>query len=1603
MKIRATVAAILVVIGIGIVCVCRQTQTRKPSAGVPSAPAVATQDAAAVAPRAATVTSPAATALTLSATNQTPTVRGTRPYVLVSAGFVNKAFLSAVERLGAKTVAHLDAKRVLVEADEASVRRLSADARIDSLSERLPSAKVDATLAKRIADGAKTVETTVVALSEADREGLMARVAAAGGELLAGCLTSANSFVARLPTESVVALAARGEVQWLEAFERPRFQNDLAVNEKMMNILPIWKSATNSDGLSGAGQIVSTSDSGIDTGDLSTMHADLKQQVVGIKVVDGCYDYDADGHGTHTAGSIVGDGTKSGGQIRGSAWGAKLYAWFCGGKDGYVYTPSSVADLFRPDQSTHPAYIHSASWGSDRAGAYTDECRNIDQYIWQNPDFLPVFSAGNEGRYGACTIGSPASSKNVLAVGATQSERSGHDRGWGNGNPEATALFSSRGPCKDGRIKPDVATPGVGILSTRANGIDYSYGNYNDFYAYDSGTSMACPLTAGAVALVREWLLRRDEFSDEAEKRPTAALMKAVIMGGAKGVTKPDNNQGWGRVDIRETLYPEDCAVKLVDRIPFSDGTNLIWVVETTNAAPLDVQLVWVDYPGSPSGTQTLVNDLDLTVEAILDGGVSVWYGNGGASADRKNNAESVRIESAVPSRYVISVDGTRIAHDYTEGGAAALYIRGAFDPAAEPPAPRLVQIKERDLGYRSLVRALAEVADGETVEILAPVTLDKPVTLDVNCTITATNANVDACAVNCLDKTGLTVSAGKRVLFTNVALTNAASVTVAAGGTVALSGAVELGSVTASDATGIELAGEISRNVVVRSPNMQVGEPFGKWTCDFAKASACAMLFENASDDELGGTVQADSNDLIWGAAVVPDAAAAVRLTGDGTSRNFRSLRTLFKYVTNDAEIAVLKDCVLSAPAPVTNAIALVGGSPSLKLTVEKDGGFVVVDGKLSVSNLTLTGETTAALFSVGDYKARRDGELCLGEGVTVREIVGNANGAHGGVVCLWRGRVTLCEGAQILDCVSAGDGGGGIYAYGKDSTVALEGGLIARCSAVKWGGGVCAEGSSQVEISGGTVVKGNRIQQGREDDIYSCKKLRVVGPVTSGAKAIGVEVDGATGSGDAFATYDGLALDDPAKSAAAFFNTVNADVGPLADSAAETFVWDPAAVDRTTDEDHANVRVVYPDATTNYYVALDIAFSDLKGDCRVELMHGIHDLDGDLEVNNSVILTTDPSLDECTLLDRIRGTITVRAGATLTLTNLCVSGCYVDGWDWTVNDDKRLIFVDGGSLVLEKDGGISEFDGNGSRDASAVVVYRGSFTMKDGSYVKGCWNNYVDTLKDVDTGTGGGVLLDGGSTANLLGGEIRNCCATYGGGLALCNKSTAYVSGNVLVTGNTDLEGNRNDLLVEDLSTLVLSAPLGEGAAIGRVIGYQADTNLAAVVTDWTNRWTADELAKDAAKFFSNDFSGARGVAVTNGSSSALVVWSGSVAREDRSYVAPDGETYYVVGELPDPEPKYATPEPIAFTSIVRGATSVTLAFTNAVRWCNYRVFATDTLEGGFVLTNATGEVIVDDITNFQWKAENGPVEMTFPATDDQRFWKVMAFPGEIPSEAD
>src|SRR5262249_42409430 len=94
-----------------------------------------------------------------------------------------------------------------------------------------------------------------------------------------------------------------------------------------------------------------------------------------------------------------------------------------------------------------------------------------------NQEMVIVFAAGNAGP-NAGSVGSPATAKNVISVGAAENVRSLAPANGGNdplGNdgcsiPDAAAnsgnditSFSSRGPCTDGRIKPDLVAPGTHI------------------------------------------------------------------------------------------------------------------------------------------------------------------------------------------------------------------------------------------------------------------------------------------------------------------------------------------------------------------------------------------------------------------------------------------------------------------------------------------------------------------------------------------------------------------------------------------------------------------------------------------------------------------------------------------------------------------------------------------------------------------------------------------------------------------------------------------------------------------------------------------------------------------------------------------------------------------------------------------------------------------------------------------------------------------------------------------------------------------------------------------------------------------------------------
>lgn len=581
-------------------------------------------------------------------------VRGTCVYAVQCASPVSSALRHKASVLGARVIGFIPQNALLVEASPAAVRGLLKAGDFSAALAYLPADKMQSGLTGGC--------VTVVPLAESDRKGLEEYIADEGGSVIEFGPSRQGSFRAEVSDVLLAKLAGRGDVRWLERYVPPKFSNDYATADT--GVRRTW----DPHGLTGAGQVIASADSGLDTGDTRTLHADFTNRVTKIVDLGGYTTADYCGHGTHTAGTIAGDGTMSDGQYRGVAYEAKLYVQACGDTSGSVSIhfnrASSYASIFAGGVSSG-AYIHSDSWGSDAHGAYNDFCAGLDEVVWKNPELLVVVACGNAGP-DRQTIGSPAAAKNALTVGNAMSSRSTTGK-------LTISESSSRGPCADGRIKPEIVAPGTFIVSTRSSQSKTAAYGDNSSYTMMSGTSMATPHVAGCAALVRQWLVERQGFDGT---RPTAALLKAVLTGGADN-PEPNDNYGWGMVSLEETLFPSNREVRLVDRVPFETGNSIAYGVTVTNAAPLDVQLAWIDCPGDISAAQALVNDLDLVVSNRTTG--SVWYGNGIVGGDRTNTVESVRIPFAETGSYSVIVRGESVPYGREEGGAAALYIRGAF------------------------------------------------------------------------------------------------------------------------------------------------------------------------------------------------------------------------------------------------------------------------------------------------------------------------------------------------------------------------------------------------------------------------------------------------------------------------------------------------------------------------------------------------------------------------------------------------------------------------------------------------------------------------------------------------------------------------------------------------------------------------------------------------------------------------------------------------------------------------------------------------------------------------------------------------------------
>ena len=340
-------------------------------------------------------------------------------------------------------------------------------------------------------------------------------------------------------------------------------------------------------------------------------------------------------HGIHTSGTVGGGGLKDV-KNRGMAPRSTIISqWF---SDIITNTPVYVTDYNMI--ATNNSYT-SADAGCPGNGVYDVLSNYTDAQMKNFETVLHVFSAGNDGTYTCAPY--PASygtvktgfqsAKNVITVGAMNQADYG------------IAWFSSRGPVKDGRIKPEIVANGVLMLSTTPSNL----------YGTNNGTSMSGPVVAGAVTVVNESYRKQNGGAT-----PRAALIKALLCNAAEdlGNPGPDYTFGFGMLNARRAVEAIEANRYFISSTPSSYNITV-----PAGARSLKVMLYWADPAAAPNAVNTLVNDLDLTV---TDAFTNTWLPlvlnpnnvtlTAVQGADHTNNIEQVVINNPVAGNYSMNV-----------------------------------------------------------------------------------------------------------------------------------------------------------------------------------------------------------------------------------------------------------------------------------------------------------------------------------------------------------------------------------------------------------------------------------------------------------------------------------------------------------------------------------------------------------------------------------------------------------------------------------------------------------------------------------------------------------------------------------------------------------------------------------------------------------------------------------------------------------------------------------------------------------------------------------------------------------------------------------
>ncbi|MCQ6281900.1 S8 family peptidase [Bacillus sp. EB600] len=262
----------------------------------------------------------------------------------------------------------------------------------------------------------------------------------------------------------------------------------------------------NNTSLTGKGVTIAIVDTGI------YPHQDLSGRIIGFKdfIKNKTAPYDDNGHGTHCAGDAAGNGAASKFKYAGPAPEANLIGVKVLNNNGSGSLETIMQGIewciqYNENNRLKKIDIISMSLGST-AQTYTNENEDpmvkIVEKAW-TAGIVVCVAAGNDGPE-ARTISSPGISNQVITVGALDDRDT-----TGTNKDDDIASFSSRGPTLYGVTKPDIVAPGVNIVSLRSpkSSLDRQQkaNRVGRYYFVLSGTSMATPICAGVVALIKQW------------------------------------------------------------------------------------------------------------------------------------------------------------------------------------------------------------------------------------------------------------------------------------------------------------------------------------------------------------------------------------------------------------------------------------------------------------------------------------------------------------------------------------------------------------------------------------------------------------------------------------------------------------------------------------------------------------------------------------------------------------------------------------------------------------------------------------------------------------------------------------------------------------------------------------------------------------------------------------------------------------------------------------------------------------------------------------------------------------------------------------------